>query len=239
MKNEENLVKILMLLKNGYAEERKMRKEDLPDWAIKGGIMYEIELEAFQKEKLSNAMASDLHEEWRKTRKRKDGTFEPRIKKSTDEVWNKKHGTNMVDIANTGFDGLPENIKYENAEAAKVAVGLVYDDIKKGLMDSYTNNKSEVDKIIEKKAAKVHNEWLKRNAWVYDSENGDPDLAKPYNELSDKEKAKDRIQIFQAIELVDKFLKRDYAVSEKEISNNSTEGYKANKRNEKDYDDER
>lgn len=37
-------------------------------------------------------MASDLHETWRETRKREDGTYEPRMKKSKDEKWN----SNMV-----------------------------------------------------------------------------------------------------------------------------------------------
>jgi hypothetical protein len=35
----------------------------------------------------------------------------------------------MVDIANTEFEELPSNWKYENIEAAKVAVDLVYDKV--------------------------------------------------------------------------------------------------------------
>jgi hypothetical protein len=35
----------------------------------------------------------------------------------------------MIDIANTKFEDLPSNRKYENFEAAKVVVDLVYDSI--------------------------------------------------------------------------------------------------------------
>jgi hypothetical protein len=37
----------------------------------------------------------------------------------------------VVDIANTEFEDLPKDWKYENLEAAKVVVELVYDRIKK------------------------------------------------------------------------------------------------------------
>jgi hypothetical protein len=35
----------------------------------------------------------------------------------------------MVDIANTKFEDLPSNRKYENLQAAKVAVDLIYDKV--------------------------------------------------------------------------------------------------------------
>jgi hypothetical protein len=35
----------------------------------------------------------------------------------------------VVDIANTKFEDLPSNRKYENFEAAKVVVNLVYDSV--------------------------------------------------------------------------------------------------------------
>ena len=55
------------------------------------------------KEALAYSLGSDLHEVWRSNRKLEDGTFEPRIKKSKDEEWNIKHGTDEVDIANCSF----------------------------------------------------------------------------------------------------------------------------------------
>ena len=62
------------------------------------------------KEALSYALGSDIHEAWRATRKREDGTFEPRIKKSKDEAWNEAHGTDEVDIANCSFNELPSSL---------------------------------------------------------------------------------------------------------------------------------
>ena len=45
---------------------------------------------------LSYSLGSDLHEAWRAPRKLEDGTYEPRMKKSKDEVWNAAHGTDDV-----------------------------------------------------------------------------------------------------------------------------------------------
>ena len=73
------------------------------------------------KNALSYELGSDLHEAWRETRKREDGSFEPRMKQSTDEDWNAMHGTDQVDIANCTFQELPSNWQYENLEAARVA----------------------------------------------------------------------------------------------------------------------
>lgn len=61
------------------------------------------------KNALSYALGSDLHEAWRAPRKKEDGTYEPRIKKSKDQIWNEIHGTDEVDIANCSFDQLPSN----------------------------------------------------------------------------------------------------------------------------------
>ena len=43
------------------------------------------------KEALSYSLGSDMHEVWRNSRKREDGTYEPRIKKSKDEEWLKRN----------------------------------------------------------------------------------------------------------------------------------------------------
>lgn len=150
------------------------------------------------KNALSYSLASDLHESWRLKRRKEDGTYEPRIKKSTDEEWNIKHGTDEVDIANCSFDELPSNWQYENLSAAKVAIELVYDKTLAG------ENITEEEK--EQMASVVHEEWLKRNDWVFDSEYGDPNLAVSYENLSEDEKYKDKIQLDNAQEKVEEYV---------------------------------
>ena len=139
------------------------------------------------KEALSYSLGSDLHEAWRAPRKLEDGTFEPRVKKSKDEAWNAVHGTDEVDIANCSFEELPSNWQYENLEAARVAINLVY--------DKTINGEEFSVEEIENMSSVIHDEWLKRNDWVYDPNYGDPKLAVPYLELSEEEKAKDRAQL--------------------------------------------
>ena len=94
------------------------------------------------------------------------------------------HGTDYVDIANCSFDELPSNWQYENLEAAKVAIDLVYDKTIAG--ENITSEEKE------QMASVVHDEWLKRNNWVFDSEYVDPNLAVSYEDLSEDEKLKDK-----------------------------------------------
>lgn len=141
---------------------------------------------------LSYSMGADLHEAWRETRKTKDGSYEPRMKKTKDQKYIDSHdGKNEVDIANLSFEELPSDWQFENLEAAKVAINQVYDVVM---------NKSNITREqIEKMSSVVHDEWLKRNDWVYHPEYGNPDQAKPYEELSPEEQAKDRVQIKEAM----------------------------------------
>ena len=143
---------------------------------------------------LSYSLGSDLHEAWRAPRKLEDGTYEPRMKKSKDEVWNAAHGTDEVDIANCSFDELPSNWQYENLEAARVVIGLVYDRIKAGEPISLEE--------VEQFASTIHDEWLKRNDWVYDQNYGNPTLAVPYDQLPEEEKEKDKQQLGPGIDKV-------------------------------------
>lgn len=147
---------------------------------------------------LSYALGSDLHEAWRAPRKMGDGSYEPRMKKSKDEEWNKIHGTDEVDIANCAFEDLPSNWQYENLEAAKVVINLVFDKTMAG------QKLSEED--IEEMAAIVHEKWLERNEWVFDPNYGDPSLAVPYAELSEEEKAKDRAQLEPAVRKIQDYI---------------------------------
>lgn len=142
------------------------------------------------KNALSYALGSDLHEAWREPRKKEDGTYEPRIKKSKDEAWNASHGTDEVDIANCSFEQLPSNWQYENLEAARVAIELVYDKTVSGTPFTVEE--------IEEMASVIHDEWLKRNDWVFNAEYGDPKLAVPYAQLSTEEQDKDKAQLWPA-----------------------------------------
>lgn len=157
------------------------------------------------KEALSYSMGADLHEAWRETRKKEDGTYEPRMKKSKDEKWNKEHGTDDVDIANLTFEELPSNWQYENLEAARVAIAQVFDKV--------IGNVEISGEMIEDMSSEVHEAWLKRNDWVYDKEYGNPDQAKPYVDLSEEEKAKDRVQIQEAIQKVQAYVRGEIDIN--------------------------
>lgn len=54
-------------------------------------------------------------------------------------------------------------------------------------------------------ASHIHEEWLKRNSWVFDSNYCDPKLAVPYNELSQEEKDKDIAQLLPACNKVEAY----------------------------------
>lgn len=147
---------------------------------------------------LAYDLGSDMHEVWRAPRLKEDGTYEPRMKKSKDEEWNKSHGTDDVDIANCSFNELPSNWQYENLEAAKVVINLVYDKVIDGI--NFSNSS------FEEMGEIIHNEWLKRNNWVYDPQYGDPKLAKGYQELSREEQEKDIAQLIPAINKVKNYM---------------------------------
>ena len=104
------------------------------------------------KSEIIKNVASAFHEEWRKNRQMDNGKYKPMIEKSEDEERTIKHWTNVVDIANTNFEDLPSNRKYENLQAAKVAIDLVYDGIL--VWEKFTVED------IEKMSEVVHTEWL-------------------------------------------------------------------------------
>ena len=164
-----------------------------------------MENEKLIKEALSYSLGSDLHEAWRAPRKLEDGTFESRMKKSKDEDWNKAHGTDDVDIANTSFKDLPSNWQYENLEAARVCIELVFDKV--------VNGEVITDDELIQMATKIHDEWLKRNNWVYDTQYGDPKLAVPFAELSADEQAKDVAQIEPAVRKVESYMRGELDIN--------------------------
>lgn len=136
---------------------------------------------------LAFMIASELHEDWRKTRLREDGTYEPRWK----EVMDKKYvelrvdlehlpdnmrineGVVEIDIANSHFIELSPDKQKENYEAALVCVDILFN--------------KEAFSSIEQVGDKIHEEWLKRNEWG----RNDPVLSKPFSELPKEEQDKD------------------------------------------------
>ena len=141
-----------------------------------------------KKSRLVTQLSSILHDDWRVPRKQEDGTFKSRTKKTKDNTWSEKHGTNEVDIANTDYVNLPKDWKSEYIISAEVAMDEIYKAIENGqeLNDGFVEQASEV----------IHIKWLERNgSWAPAEQN------KPYAKLSDKEKGKDRVIIKRAVEI--------------------------------------
>lgn len=132
---------------------------------------------------LSEVVASELHEDWRKTRLNEDGSYEPRVKATKDESWIAAHGgTSEVDIANTTYEDLPADWKAENAAAGEI--------VATELVILQRNGVETTPEVVEEIASKVHDKWLERNTWASGGE-----LDVPYDQLPEEEKAKDRDQV--------------------------------------------
>ena len=85
------------------------------------------------------------------------------------------------------FSSLSSASQSDNLEAARVAIDLTYDKAISG--QGFTLDE------VEQMAAVIHDEWLKRNDWVFHPEYGDPKLAVPYEQLSKEEQDKDKAQL--------------------------------------------
>lgn len=144
-----------------------------------------------KKEKIIQLLALIFHENWRESMLQSNWIYKSRMEKSEDEEWTRKHWTDKVDIANTKFEDLPSNWKYENIKAAEVAVNLVYEKVVK--WEKITSE------MIERMSEIVHEEWLERNWKEWSSEN----QRLKYEELSEEEKLKDRDQIQIAIQIIE------------------------------------
>lgn len=148
-----------------------------------------------QKSEIIQKVASTFHEEWRKNRLQKDGTYLPMIEKSEDEKRTEEHWTDTVDIANTAFEDLPDNWQYENIQAAQVAVDLVYE---KDLEKITAETIEELSKIVHEK--RLERNWI---AWSFENQRV------AYKDLSEEEKAKDRLQIEIAIKVLKQSLENE------------------------------
>jgi hypothetical protein len=109
--------------------------------------------------------ASKAHEAWRKQHIKANGDV-PRIKKNSDG--------SEGDI-NVPFHKLHPDWQKENVAAGHAALAAV---------KKYPHN-------MEKASEHIHNEWMKRNPKA----DYNADQHKPYNELPEDEKEKDRVHV--------------------------------------------
>lgn len=146
-------------------------------------------------------VGSQLHDVWRAPRLQEDGTYDPREKTTTDEMWIEEHSTNIVDIANTDFQDLPQDWKQENEDAARVLIKLIR---QHGSHWNVKNEQGEYTKEARAMASEVHDEWLGRenNVWAKGGE-----LDVPFDKLPIDEQLKDLAQV----ELVMKLALEDCA----------------------------
>lgn len=130
-------------------------------------------------------LGTAFHEDWRKTRLNDDGSFEPRVKTTSDEAWIEANGTDQVDIANTTYEGLPADWQAENKAAAEVIVGV---------FNERSGNVDLTDpETREAVGEQVHEAWLSRNEWA---KGGDLDV--PFADLPLDEQNKDLDQVIVA-----------------------------------------
>jgi hypothetical protein len=139
-------------------------------------------IERYREAKASE-MAAKLHEDWRQTRLREDGSYEPRVKETADKAWVEAHGTDQVDIASTAYSDLPKDWQSENRTAARVVYDLIDNPDTRGMVISAPENPSPVGQ-------RVHEAWLGRNDWAASG-----DLGVPFDELPPDEQAKDIRQV--------------------------------------------
>lgn len=122
------------------------------------------------------ALASLLHESWRKGRYvAESNSYTPRIKTTIDQKWIDAHGgSTEVDIANTPFAELPTDWQEENLLSAKVAI-----------------------EKMEEVLYLVHDNWLDRN-----DGHASVDQKVQYSRLPNAEKLKDIDVLEDAIKII-------------------------------------
>ena len=93
------------------------------------------------KEALSYELSAFWHDKLREIlRKHDDRFFEPvitNITKSKDEVWNIKHGTDNVDIANCTFGELPSNLQDKLLKDVREVINKVFDPSSDDVREEY------------------------------------------------------------------------------------------------------
>ena len=138
------------------------------------------------REKMVQEVAGQAHEDWRGQWKAQNGDT-PRIKKTSDAAWSAANsGQTDLDIAATAYAELPSDWQTENKLGAEVVVDAVLQAVAAGTELS--------DSFIEAAAAPTHAKWVERNDWASE------ELKRPYAELPETEKEKDRVFVRRAIE---------------------------------------
>lgn len=135
-------------------------------------------------------LAGVFHENWRETRLLPDGSYDPRMKQTTDQEWASKHGVAEVDIANTVYDDLPSDWQAENKAAAEVIIDIV---------ESYGSIDLSNPETYNQVGEEIHQAWLERNSWARGGE-----LDVPFGELPENEQQKDISQMEIALTLFGK-----------------------------------
>ena len=138
--------------------------------------------------------------------KREDGTFEPAWRgangekdlrgKSPDELMNEGWTEQaayaaVVDIANTPYDQFSEYWKEQNRGGAEYLIEILDANGADKLRQLDLNDED----IRGHFGDLIHENWIRRNEWVKHPEYGNPDLAKPFAELSPEEQQKDIDQL--------------------------------------------
>ncbi len=109
----------------------------------------------------------------------------------TDEAAAAEAPTRVIDIANTPYDQFSEYWKDQNRGGAEYLVSLL-DEIGPEEISSLDLDDPEVR---QKFGSLIHENWISRNEWVKHPEWGNPDLAKPFEELAPDEQQKDIDQL--------------------------------------------
>lgn len=132
------------------------------------------------------AVATAAHELWREQYRAVNGD-KPRIKKTKDSAYVEANGTDQVDIAALSYPELPSDWQGENKLGAEVAVDAV--------LEATQSGRKLDENFVEEAATTAHVKWVERNgSWCAE------ELKKPYAELPEDEKEKDRFFVRKAIE---------------------------------------
>ncbi|MDR1300816.1 MAG: hypothetical protein LBK50_03875 [Candidatus Nomurabacteria bacterium] len=139
--------------------------------------------------------------------KREDGTFEPAWRgvggekqyknKSPEDIATEESitieeaRTKVVNIANQPYNEYSDYWKDQNRGGAEFLIELLDERGK----DALSGIDLTDDTIRAEYGDLIHSNWIARNEWVKDPDYGDPNLAKPYAELSPEEQQKDIDQL--------------------------------------------
>jgi hypothetical protein len=189
-------------------ESMRTNDERIAGWKSREMVWYDMgkNVLAAQVELLGAAgdlLGSKLHDAWRNENFRnQDGTYRPRVKclvqRGEEELWvnqDKVVATDTVlfeqDIANTGFEELHPHWQNDNKQAGDFIVGLLVENggpIDLSELETSTYFGDAVHEAFRTRA-KTNGGWI------------DPELDKPFSELSAQEQAKDLQQIVLANEI--------------------------------------